>query len=76
MKQGGLWIMITKDFGLRVKKLRTQMGLSQEKFALQIGIDRTYLASIEKGMRNVSLVNLEKIANGFHISLSDLFMGL
>lgn len=68
--------MITKDFGLRVKKLRTQMGLSQEKFALQIGIDRTYLASIEKGMRNVSLVNLEKIANGFHISLSDLFMGL
>lgn len=68
--------MITKDFGLRVKQLRTQMGLSQEKFALQIGIDRTYLASIEKGMRNVSLINLEKIANGFNISLSDLFMGL
>lgn len=68
--------MITSDFGNRVKQLRKERGLSQEKFALQIEMDRTYLASVEKGKRNISLENIWKIANGFEISLEELFRGL
>lgn len=59
--------------GTRIKSLRAETGLSQEKFANKIGMDRTYYASIEIGYRNVSLHNLKKIADGFDISLSKLF---
>lgn len=65
---------IKKKFGLTVKKLRLRNKQSQEKFSLSIGVDRTYLASIESGKRNVSIANIEKIAIGFGVSLSDLFM--
>lgn len=68
--------MITYKVGQRIKYLRKQTGLSQEKFALSIGRDRTYLASVENGKRNISIINLEKIANGLGISLSDLFKDL
>lgn len=64
---------IKEKFGNRVKELRQTHNLSQEKFALQIDMDRTYLASIESGKRNVSLENISKIANGFSISLEELF---
>lgn len=64
---------IQKSFGFTVKQLRTETGLSQEKFALRIGMDRTYYASVEAGRRNISLINIVKIANGFDISLSELF---
>ena len=47
--------MITEDFGKRVRELRTQIKLSQEKFALKINMDRTYLADVESGKRNISL---------------------
>ena len=59
--------------GLRIKELREQHGMSQERFAWSIGIARSYLAEIETGKRNVSLINLEKIVNGFNISLEDFF---
>lgn len=65
--------MITVDFGNRIRSLRAKTGLSQEKFALQIGMDRTYYASVESGKRNISLVNIEKIATGLGVSLSELF---
>lgn len=65
--------MIKKKFGLAVKKYREQLGLSQEKFALSISMDRTYYASVESGKRNISLQNIEKIATGLNISLSELF---
>ena len=68
--------MIQVTFGKRIKELRKQTGLSQEKFALKIGMDRTYYASIESGKRNVSLKNIEKIASGFDISISQLFIGV
>jgi transcriptional regulator with XRE-family HTH domain len=68
--------MITKDFGQRLKELRIQTGLSQEKFALKIGMDRTYYASVEAGRRNIALENIKKIADGFNISLSELFENL
>ena len=65
--------MITEKFGKRVQLLRKEKNLSQEKFALLIGMDRTYYASVEKGRRNISIKNIEKIANGFGISISELF---
>ena len=68
--------MIQVAFGKRIKELRKQTGLSQEKFALKIGMDRTYYASIESGKRNVSVKNIEKIASGFDISISQLFIGV
>lgn len=68
--------MIKRKIGVRIRELRTATGLSQEKFALKIGMDRTYLASVELGNRNISIVNLEKIANGLNITLSELFKGV
>lgn len=68
--------MIQIEFGKRIKKLRNETGLSQEKFALKIGMDRTYYASVESGKRNISLKNIEKIANGFGIPISQLFSDL
>lgn len=65
--------MITNKIGNRIRELRNQMGLSQEKFAQKICMDRTYFASVELGKRNISIVNIEKIANGLNVSLSDLF---
>ncbi len=68
--------MITADLGLRIKELRNKVGLSQEKFALKIGMDRTYYASVESGHRNIAIINIKKIADGLEISLSELFEGL
>ena len=54
--------MIQANFGKTIKKIREGTGLSQEKFALSIGMDRTYYASVEAGKRNISLKNIYKIA--------------
>lgn len=64
---------IQKAFGACVRKFRTETGLSQEKFALKINMDRTYFASVESGRRNISIENIKKIADGLNLSLSDLF---
>lgn len=68
--------MTKEQFGKRVRELRTHAKLSQEKFALKIGMDRTYLASVEQGKRNISLENIQKIADGFGISIENLFKGM
>lgn len=68
--------MIKKNFGLRIKELRNNLGISQEKFALSIDMDRTYYASVESGKRNISIVNIEKIAQGLGVTLEELFKGL
>ena len=68
--------MIKKLFGERVRELRTNANLSQEKFAQQIDMDRTYLASVESGKRNISIDNIQKIADGFGISLEELFKNM
>lgn len=67
---------IQSALGKRIQRLRKDTGLSQERFALQIDMDRTYLASVEAGKRNISLQNIEKIANGLGISIVDLFKNL
>ena len=65
--------MITHDVGKRIKNLRSNLGLSQEKLALKAGIDRTYLAGIESGKRNVTVVSLEKITKALEVSLKEFF---
>ena len=64
---------IAEALGIRLRELRKNEGISQEKFALRIGMDRTYYAFVEAGKRNISLINIKKIADGFGISLSDMF---
>ncbi len=68
--------MITEKIGSRIRTLRKETGLSQEKFAAKIGMDRTYFASVELGKRNISIINLEKIADGLNVSLSELFFNI
>jgi len=63
---------IQSRFGLRLREIRMKRNLSQEKFASLIGIDRTYVASIELGKRNVSLRMLEKISSALNLTISDL----
>jgi transcriptional regulator with XRE-family HTH domain len=64
---------IKEKTGKRLKELRTEKGLSQEKFSFVCELDRTYVASIEQGRRNVSIVNIEKIAKACDISVSEFF---
>lgn len=68
--------MITMTLGKRIQELRKRTGLSQEKFALQIGMDRTYYASVESGKRNIAIRNIKKIADGLGLNLAQLFEGV
>ena len=52
---------------------RQALGVSQEEFADRCGLDRSYFGGVERGERNLALVNIEKIARAFGISLSELF---
>jgi transcriptional regulator with XRE-family HTH domain len=63
-------------FGGAVRGRRKKLGLSQEEFADLCGLDRTYMGGIERGERNVSLVNIKKIAQALDISLAELFRGV
>jgi transcriptional regulator with XRE-family HTH domain len=64
---------IKEKIGKRLRELRTAQGLSQEKFAFECELDRTYIASIEQGRRNVSIVNIEKIAKALNLSVFEFF---
>jgi transcriptional regulator with XRE-family HTH domain len=68
--------MITEDVGHRIKELRTNQGLSQEKLALRAEMDRTYLAGAEQGKRNISLRSLEKIVMALNVSFEVFFKDL
>lgn len=62
--------------GDRIRKLRKARGWTQAEMAEKVGIDRSFLADVERGKRNVSILNLELIAEGFKVSLSQLFSRL
>ncbi len=69
--------MIRKQLGCKLKKLRiAKTQLSQEEFAYSIDMDRTYYSSVENGNRNISLLNLKKIANGLGITLEEMFQDI
>lgn len=58
--------------GLRIKELRKETGLSQEDFAPKCGLDRTYISDVERGRRNISVINLAKISKALKVKLSVL----
>lgn len=63
---------ILNIFGARLRKLRLAKNLSQEKLAHIAGLHRTYIGMVERGERNISLRNLEKLAGALNIPLSEL----
>ena len=65
--------MIKQQLGERLKQYRMSQGYSQERFAAAFGFDRTYIAGIESGKRNITIDNAKKIADALTISLADLF---
>lgn len=64
---------IKQALGKRIKTLRNELGFSQEELADRAGIDRTYITSVECGKRNISIVNIEKIAMALGVTLPKLF---
>ncbi len=64
------------QFGAHIRELRQQRGLSQERLAELAGLHRTYLGGVERGERNVSLINLVAIADALDLSLSAMFEGV
>jgi len=63
---------LLKKVGTRIKDYRIKSGLSQEKLAFAGGLDRTYIGSVERGERNISIINLSKIAKALNVPISDL----
>ncbi len=63
-------------FGQRLRQLRKERGYSQESFALEAGLDRSYYGQIERGEQNIALKNQYKIAKQLGIELSELFIDL
>ncbi len=64
--------MILFKFGQRVREERLKQGLSQESLAAKAGVHRTYVGMIERGEKNITLINIEKIAKALGISVSEL----
>jgi transcriptional regulator with XRE-family HTH domain len=60
------------EFGKRVRELRLERGLSQEKLGQLAGLDRTYISSVEAGRRNVSLKNIHKLAEALGVEAGEL----
>lgn len=65
-----------KTIGNRIRELRKSQKLSQQKLALMVNVERSYLAKIEGGKRNPSLECIEKISKGLGLSLEEFFKGL
>lgn len=59
--------------GKRVKELRNKLGISQEELAARAELDRTYITSVECGKRNISIVNIERLAKALNVSLYEFF---
>lgn len=60
-------------FGENVRKFRKEKGLSQEQLAFKADLHRTYVGMIERAEKNITLLNIEKIANALEISINNLF---
>lgn len=67
---------LLREFGARVRERRTECGLSQEELAHRSGMHRTYVSSVERGERNIALVNIVAIAGALDIDAGTLVGGL
>ncbi|MBX9852858.1 MAG: helix-turn-helix domain-containing protein [Cytophagaceae bacterium] len=64
--------LFLQQIGDRIRDLRTEANLSQEKLAFACNLDRTYIGSVERGERNISALNLKKIAKALKVKPADL----
>ena len=64
--------LLLSNFGDCVRNARLTLGLSQEKLAFDCGLDRIYISSVERGKRNVSLINIYKLAAALGIPVTEL----
>ena len=67
---------ITESFGNRIKEIRQTLNISQEELSFRSELHRTYISSIELGKRNVSLVNIEKLAIALECEITDFFKNI
>lgn len=65
---------VLSHFGKKVKELRKKRNLSQEALADRSDLDRTYIGGVERGERNISLINIEKLATALDVDLKDFFV--
>lgn len=65
---------LLKLFGQRIRQLRTIKKLSQEQLAIMADLHRTYIGMIERGEKNITLLNIEKLSNALSIEMKDLFI--
>ena len=63
---------VTAKFGEKLRKLRKERGVSQEELAARAGLHRTYVSSVERGERNVSLETIDKLARALGLPMGDL----
>jgi len=66
---------ILKIFGENVRKIRREKGLSQEELAFKASLHRTYIGMIERAEKNITLINIEKIANALEVNINKLING-
>jgi transcriptional regulator with XRE-family HTH domain len=68
--------IILENFGARLRSLREARGLSQEQLAFNCGLDRTYVGSVERGERNISLINIKRLAASLDVKVEELLTGI
>jgi transcriptional regulator with XRE-family HTH domain len=64
---------VRERLGTNLRRLRKAKGLSQEKFALEHGLDRTYVSGIERGVRNPTIVVVQRLADALRVEVAELF---
>ena len=69
------WLWVHR-FGRLVRRLRTERGYSQEEFSFRVGLHQTYVSSVERGERNVTIGTADKIARALGTTLSSMFLEL
>lgn len=67
---------ILVNFGNKVREIRKKRGLSQEELSFKADLHRTYIGMIERAEKNITLVNIEKIANALEVHIQNLFDGI
>ena len=63
---------ILKKFGQRIREIRKGKNISQEELSFKADLHRTYIGMIERAEKNITLINIEKIANALDVNISEL----